>query len=119
LVWFGRFGCLVVVSKEKNFSLEPQCQSLLQARVAMYSQAVQVGNPRKAVLVWFGKFSCVGQPEYDMNGRFQIQGGKNWILPKEINANRFFWELIGWKSGQTTYDPLWDRMEGALLWTLE
>ncbi len=25
--------------------------------------------------------------------------------------------LIGWKSGQTTYFPLWDRMEGAWLWT--
>jgi hypothetical protein len=23
--------------------------------------------------------------------------------------------LIGWKSGQTTYVPLWDRMEGAEL----
>jgi hypothetical protein len=29
---------------------------------------------------------------YDMNGRFQMQGSKNWILPKEINANRFFWD---------------------------
>ncbi len=27
---------------------------------------------------------------YDMNGRSQMQGGKNWILPREINANRFF-----------------------------
>jgi hypothetical protein len=27
---------------------------------------------------------------YDMNGRSQMQGGKNWILPKEMNANRFF-----------------------------
>jgi hypothetical protein len=27
-----------------------------------------------------------------MNGSFQMQGGKNWILPKEINANRFFWD---------------------------
>jgi hypothetical protein len=27
-----------------------------------------------------------------MNGRFQMQGGKNWFLPKEINANRFFWD---------------------------
>jgi hypothetical protein len=26
--------------------------------------------------------------------------------------------LIGWKSGQTPYVPLWDRMEGACLWTL-
>jgi hypothetical protein len=25
--------------------------------------------------------------------------------------------LIGWKSGQTTFVPLWDRMEGALLRT--
>ncbi len=24
--------------------------------------------------------------------RFQMQGGKNWILPKEMNANRFFWD---------------------------
>jgi hypothetical protein len=95
LVWFGRFGCLVVVSKEKNFSLEPQCQSLLQARVAMYSQAVQVGNPRKSKSDWFGLASClvfVSLRRYDMNGRFQIQGGKNWILPKEINANRLYWD---------------------------
>ncbi len=28
----------------------------------------------------------------DMNGRFQKQGGKNWFLPKEMNANRFFWD---------------------------
>jgi hypothetical protein len=26
-----------------------------------------------------------------MNGRFQMQGGKNWIVPKDINANRFLW----------------------------
>jgi hypothetical protein len=29
---------------------------------------------------------------YDTNGIFQMQGGKNRILPKEINANRFFWD---------------------------
>jgi hypothetical protein len=28
----------------------------------------------------------------DMNGRFQKQGGKNWFLPKEMNANLFFWD---------------------------
>ncbi len=27
-----------------------------------------------------------------MNGRFQMQGGKYWILPKEMNANRLFWD---------------------------
>ncbi len=40
----------------------------------------------------------------------------NWILPKDVNANRFLC-LIGWKPGQTTYVPLWDRMEGERLWT--
>jgi hypothetical protein len=29
---------------------------------------------------------------YDMNGRFQMQADKNWLLPKEMNANRFFWD---------------------------
>ncbi len=105
-----------------------------------------------------------------------MQGGKNWILPKEINANRFFWDshwleiraricrsfkgtryrFSAWRAGtkpylsywparlhrlaksiprnrclgsinfykygfwsnhQTTSFPLWDRMEGACLWT--
>jgi hypothetical protein len=26
---------------------------------------------------------------YDMNGRYQMQGGKNWILSKEINAVQY------------------------------
>ncbi len=34
------------------------------------------------------------QSWYDMNGRSQMQGGKNWILPKETHANRFFWLLL-------------------------
>ncbi len=36
-----------------------------------------------------------------MNGRSQMQGGKNWILPKEINANWFFRDsywLENWKN---------------------
>jgi hypothetical protein len=27
-----------------------------------------------------------------MNGRFKMRGGKNWIFPKEMHANRFFWD---------------------------
>ncbi len=34
-------------------------------------------------------FECFPEA-VDMNGRFQMQGGKNWFLPKEMNANRFF-----------------------------
>ncbi len=36
-----------------------------------------------------------------MNSWTQMQGGQNWILPKEINANRFFWDsywLEIWKN---------------------
>ncbi len=33
--------------------------------------------------------------------------------------SNFLLTLIGWKSGKTTYVPLWDRMEGGWLWTLE
>jgi hypothetical protein len=29
-----------------------------------------------------------------MNGIFQMQGGKNWIFPKEMNANRFFLDYL-------------------------
>ncbi len=47
-----------------------------------------------------------------------MQGGENWFLPKEMNATGSSVTLIGWKSGQTTFIPLWDRMEGAWLWTL-
>jgi hypothetical protein len=35
---------------------------------------------------------ALAQRRYDMNERFQMQGGKNWIFPKWINANRFFWD---------------------------
>jgi hypothetical protein len=56
--------------------------------------------------------------ENDMNGRSQMQGGKNWILPKGMNAKWFFCDLIGWKSGQTTLVPQWDRMEKAWKWAL-
>ncbi len=57
-----------------------------------------------------------------MNVRSQMQGCKNWILPKEIKANRFFWDshwLEIWKN--LLYVPLlyvteW-RERGNGLWT--
>ncbi len=38
-----------------------------------------------------------------MNGRSQMQGGKNWIFPKEIDANRIFCDSHWLESGKTTY----------------
>jgi hypothetical protein len=55
--------------------------------------------------------------QYDMNGRFQKQGGKktgfcrNTLDQMQTGSSG---TLIGWKSSQTTYVPLWDRMEGGL-----
>jgi hypothetical protein len=38
-------------------------------------------------------YNYLQSPEaVDMNGRFQMQGGKNRFLQKEMNANRFFWD---------------------------
>jgi hypothetical protein len=53
-----------------------------------------------------------------MNGRSQMQGGNNWIFPKDIYMQTGPSEtFIGWKSGQTTFVPLWVQMEGAWIWT--
>jgi hypothetical protein len=32
----------------------------------------------------------IAQRRYNMNRGSQMQGGKNWILPEEVNANLFF-----------------------------
>jgi hypothetical protein len=42
-----------------------------------------------------------------------MQGGKNWILPKEINATLSSETLVGWKSGKTTYVPLYGTENGG------
>jgi hypothetical protein len=43
-----------------------------------------------------------------------MQEGKNWILPKELNANRSSETLIDWKSGPL-YGTEW-RDRGYGLW---
>ena len=57
---------------------------------------------------------CPALRRYDTNGIFQMQGGKNRILPKQINANRFFWDahwLEIWKN------HLWrERGYGLCFW---
>ncbi len=55
---------------------------------------------------------------YDMNGRSQMQGGKNWILPKELIAIRFFWDSHWLETWKSHLCPSMDRMEGAWLWIL-
>ncbi len=80
------------------------------------------GSGRRAggqplALGWAGGAVRSLQRRYDMNGRFQMQGGKNWILPKQINANRFFWDSHWLEIWSNHFCPIWNRMEGAWLWT--
>jgi hypothetical protein len=49
-----------------------------------------------------------------MNGIFQMQGGKNWILPKEMVLLGL--SLAGYLV-KPLFFPLWDPMEEAWLWT--
>jgi hypothetical protein len=49
-----------------------------------------------------------GLRRYDMNRISQVLGGKNWTFQKKQMQT----------TGKPTYVPLWDRMEGARLWTL-
>jgi hypothetical protein len=51
-----------------------------------------------------------------MNGRSQMQGRKNWILPKELNAALSSETLVGWSWKNHLCPSIWDRMEGAWLW---
>jgi hypothetical protein len=53
-----------------------------------------------------------------MNGRFQMQGGKNWILPKYINANRFFWDSHWLEIWSNHFCPSMGLNGGAWLRTL-
>ncbi len=74
-----------------------------------------LGSPKTHAWLVSSPFAIGNPRRYAMNGRFQMQGGKNWILPIEINANRFFWDshwLEIWSNHLR-----WDRMEGSLLWT--
>jgi hypothetical protein len=54
-----------------------------------------------------------------MNGRFQMQGGKNWILPKEINANQFFWDSHWLEIWPNHLFPSMGPNGGSWLWTQE
>ena len=37
-----RFACLVAVTKEKNFALEPKCEQIVENRIEMYKVALKV-----------------------------------------------------------------------------
>jgi hypothetical protein len=46
-------------------------------------------------------------PSLILNGRSQMQEGKNWILPKEMSANRFFWDSLAGNLVKTLMSLYW------------
>jgi hypothetical protein len=54
-----------------------------------------------------------------MNGRFKCREVKPGFCRKISMQTGSSETLIGWKSGHTTFVPLWDQMEGSWLWTLQ
>ncbi len=61
---------------------------------------------------------CNSLRRYYMNGRFKYREVKTGFCRKTGMQTGSSGTLIGWESGHSTYVPLWDRMEGAWLWTL-
>jgi hypothetical protein len=64
-------------------------------------------------LIYFGKIRFY-LPAFEISRSCRTASGfcRNRLMQTGSSGT-----LIGWKSGQTTYVPLWDRMEGAWLWT--
>ncbi len=67
---------------------------------------------------------CIGPPGWEsipgLLKRFtntSSEKHKNWTLPKDINANRFFWDSHWLEIWKNHYVPLWDRIQKAWLWT--
>ncbi len=58
------------------------------------------------------------QRRWTWTGDFKCREVKTGFCRKRWTQTGSSGTLIGWKSGQTTFIPLWDRMEGAWLWTL-
>ncbi len=59
------------------------------------------------------------QRRWTWTGDFKCREVKTGFCRKRWTQTGSSGTLIGWKSGQTTFIPLWDRMEGAWLWSQE
>ncbi len=75
-------------------------------------------------LISFGK-TCFYLPAFEISrggttwtGDFKCREAKTGFCRNRPKLTGSSGTLIGWKSGQTTFVPLLDRMEGAWLWTL-
>ncbi len=112
--------------------------SFLRVRTHLFAIICPPGCPDTAISIRFPP-GCPNPPDGP-----NFPSWMSWLLPHFSLLRRWTWTvdfkcrevktgfcrkrwtqtgssgtLIGWKSGQTTFIPLWDRMEGAWLWTLD
>ncbi len=69
------------------------------------------------LFVYYFLRDCRHRRRWTWTGDFKCREVKTGFCRKRWTQTGSSGTLIGWKSGQTTFIPLWDRMEGALLWT--
>jgi hypothetical protein len=70
-------------------------------------------TPAPLMSAWFFFWGCT-----TWTGYFKCREVKTGFYRNRSMQTGSSGTLIGWKSGQTTFVPLWDRMEGAWLRTL-
>ncbi len=84
----------------------------------------KIGLKSKSIISWLREIetgiaekSSWDQRRWTWTGDFKCREVKTGFCRKRWTQTGSSGTLIGWKSGQTTFIPLWDRMEGAWLWT--
>ncbi len=81
----------------------------------LFWQKNQFWPSRKILVVLH--YRLPSQRRWTWTGDFKCREVKTGFCRKRWTQTGSSGTLIGWKSGQTTFIPLWDRMEGAWLWT--
>jgi hypothetical protein len=80
---------------------------------------LQLNRLRRRCKAWWTNHSSdLLLRRWTWTGDFNFREVKTGFCRKRWTQTGSSGTLIGWKSGQTTFIPLWDRMEGAWLWTL-
>ena len=111
----------MVISKNGNCKFPSFIYTLFQFFKNCFEISVNSAFLRRncnVSLITFSNFQANRvQRRWSWTGDFKCREVKTGFYRKKWGQTGSSGTLIGWKSGQTTFVPLWDRMEGAWLWT--
>ncbi len=103
-----------VISLGKTFYLE--IFVALSKEFSDWSRFYRFIGVGKSIHFWVS-LPIFANRRWTWTGDFKCREVKTGFCRKRWTQTGSSGTLIGWKSGQTTFIPLWDRMEGAWLWT--